>query len=67
MTDIPKNQKILFFCAHPDDDTFSSGALIYSLVKNNNKVVCIYLTSSPRGVQKIFQVKKKYELGKQKQ
>ena len=52
MTTIPKNKKILFFCAHPDDDVFSAGALIYTLAKNNNQVVCVYLTSSPRGVAK---------------
>jgi LmbE family N-acetylglucosaminyl deacetylase len=47
---IPKNKKILFFCAHPDDDVISSGGLIYKLVKNKNDVLCVYLTSSPLGV-----------------
>jgi len=47
---LPRNKKIIFFCAHPDDDTFSSGAIIHKLVKNKNKVLCIYLTSSPRAV-----------------
>ena len=50
--ELPKNKKILFFCAHPDDDTFSSGALIYNLVKNNNKVLCIHLTSGLKGIDR---------------
>ena len=60
---LPKNQKILFFCAHPDDDTFSSGALIYNLAKNN-KILCVYLTTSPRGVVKDISTKEKIQIRK---
>lgn len=63
MINIPKNKKIIIFCAHPDDDTFSSGALIYGLAKNN-KVVCIYLTSSPKGVAKDISTEEKIRIRK---
>ena len=64
MFEIPKNKKILFFCAHPDDDAFSSGALIYSLAKNKNKIYCIYLTTSSRSVARNVPVSKKEKIRK---
>ncbi len=48
---LPKKKKIMFFCPHIDDDTFSSGALLVTLAKNN-EIISIYLTSGPRGVSK---------------
>ncbi len=50
MLELPRDRKVLFFCAHPDDDTFSSGATIYEMTKRGNEVICIFLTTSPRGV-----------------
>jgi LmbE family N-acetylglucosaminyl deacetylase len=50
MPKMPRGRKILFFCAHPDDDTFSSGATIYEMARRGNEIVCVYLTTSPRGV-----------------
>ena len=58
-----KNQKILFFCAHPDDDVFSSGALISHLA-NNNHITCVYLTSSPRGVARDISTEEKIKIRK---
>ena len=62
MNKLPTNKKILFFCAHPDDDTFSSGVLIHTLAKNKNKITCIYLSSSPRAVVGKLSTKEKREI-----
>jgi len=62
MNKLPKSKKILFFCAHPDDDTFSSGALLHTLAKNKNKITCIYLSSSPRAVVGKLSTKEKREI-----
>jgi len=59
-----RNQKILFFCAHPDDDVFSSGALISHLSKNDNNITCVYLKSSPNGVARDISIEEKIELRK---
>jgi LmbE family N-acetylglucosaminyl deacetylase len=50
MFKLPENRRIIFFCAHPDDDTFSSGATLHELARRGNPVTCVYLTTSPRGV-----------------
>lgn len=42
--------RFLFFCAHPDDDIFSSGAFIYALTQQSNEVICVFLTSGAHGV-----------------
>ena len=64
MIAIPKNKKILFFSPHPDDDVMSSGALIYTLVKNKNKITCIYFTFSPKGVARNIPIKEKIKIRK---
>jgi LmbE family N-acetylglucosaminyl deacetylase len=64
MTNISKSKKILYFCAHPDDDTFSSAALIHALVKNNNKVICVYFKNSPNGVAKNISIEEKIQIRK---
>jgi len=48
--ELPKNKKIVVFSPHPDDDVISMGATIIKLIKNKNKVSCVYLTPSPKGV-----------------
>jgi LmbE family N-acetylglucosaminyl deacetylase len=50
MHELPRDQRVLFLCAHPDDDTFSSGAAIREMSRLGNRVTCAYLTNSPRGV-----------------
>lgn len=50
MPGLPRDRKVVFFCAHPDDDTFSSGATIHEMARRGNEIVCVYLTTSPRGV-----------------
>ena len=50
MISLPENKKILFFCPHPDDDAFSSGATIHELVKNQNQVISVFMTLSPKGI-----------------
>jgi len=47
--DIPKNKTILFFSPHCDDEIISAGALLTSLSKHNNVIVC-YFNNSPKGV-----------------
>jgi len=64
MFKIPKNKKIIFFCAHPDDDAFSSGALIYKLTRNKNKIYCIYLTISSRSVKRDIPNEEKIKIRK---
>ena len=46
---LPEKKTVLFFSAHPDDE-MSSAALLCKLVKNKNKVICVYLTTSPKAV-----------------
>jgi LmbE family N-acetylglucosaminyl deacetylase len=50
MIELPKDSRVLVFCAHPDDDTFGMGAAILGMVKNGCRVICAYVTTSPRGV-----------------
>jgi len=44
-TEIPRNKKIIIFSPHPDDDVIGMGGTIIELVKNGNKVLCVYITS----------------------
>ncbi len=42
---IPGGKKIIIFSPHPDDDAIGMGGTIMELVKNGNKVLCVYITS----------------------
>jgi LmbE family N-acetylglucosaminyl deacetylase len=44
-SEIPQNKKIIVFSPHPDDDAIGMGGTIIELVKNGNKVLCVYITS----------------------
>jgi LmbE family N-acetylglucosaminyl deacetylase len=56
-----ENKKILFFCPHPDDDVFSAGALIKYL-SSKNEVYSVFVTYSPRGVDRDISKKEKIKL-----
>lgn len=62
---LPRKKKILFFSPHPDDDVISSAATLYTLAKNKNKIICVYLTTSPRGVLKALPKKERIRLRKE--
>lgn len=47
---LPKNDTVLFFSPHPDDESISAAALLQDLVKENNAVIVYFLTNSPKGV-----------------
>lgn len=61
MIDIPYNSRITFFSPHPDDETFSSGALLYKLGWQN-RVKCIFLTSGANGVEGNYSLEKKIKI-----
>ena len=42
---LPRNQNILVFSPHPDDDVISMGGLLRKLVENENRVTVAYQTS----------------------
>jgi LmbE family N-acetylglucosaminyl deacetylase len=54
MPRLPHGKRVLFFCAHPDDDTFSSGATLHQMSMMGNKITCVYLTMSPKGVLRVI-------------
>jgi LmbE family N-acetylglucosaminyl deacetylase len=58
-----ENKKILFFCPHPDDDVFSAGALIKYLA-SKNEVYSVFVTYSPRGVDRNIPENKKIQIRK---
>ncbi|EKE14547.1 MAG: hypothetical protein ACD_12C00436G0002 [uncultured bacterium] len=64
MISLPKNKKILFFASHPDDDVISSGALLYQLTKNGNQIISIFITLSPKGVNRNISFEEKIALRK---
>ena len=41
----PRNKKIIIFSPHPDDDAIGMGGTIIELVKNDNRVLSVYITS----------------------
>ncbi len=58
-----EDKKIMVFCPHPDDDVFSSGALLKYLSAKND-VYSVFVTYSPRGVDRDISEKEKIELRK---
>jgi glucosamine-6-phosphate deaminase len=42
---LPKNQKVICFSPHPDDDVISAGGILRKLVLNGNHIVVAYMTS----------------------
>lgn len=49
--DIKTLGTILFIGAHPDDETFVAGGLLYTAAKNGQKVICVTATRGEQGVQ----------------
>lgn len=47
---LPKDKTIVVFSPHPDDDIISMGGTLLKLVKNGNKVYCIYMTPGTNAV-----------------
>ena len=43
--DLPKNQRVICFSPHPDDDVISMGGMLDKLVQNGNEVVVAYMTN----------------------
>lgn len=43
--DLPKNERIICFSPHPDDDVISMGGMLDKLVQNGNEVVVAYMTN----------------------
>ena len=42
---LPKQQKVICFSPHPDDDVISAGGILRKLVLNDNSIVVAYMTS----------------------
>jgi glucosamine-6-phosphate deaminase len=42
---LPREQKIVCFSPHPDDDVISMGGILYKLVQNRNDMTVAYMTS----------------------
>ena len=42
---VPKNQKVIVFSPHPDDDVISMGGMLHALVQNGNDVTVAYMTN----------------------
>ena len=42
---LPRNQKVICFSPHPDDDVISMGGILRKLVENENDVTVAYMTS----------------------
>lgn len=64
MIKLQTNKKILFFAPHPDDDVISSGALLYQMAKNNNQIISVFITLSPKGVNRNISLEQKIALRK---
>ena len=45
MDGLPKNQKVILFSPHPDDDVISMGGTLAKLHENANDLVVAYMTS----------------------
>ncbi len=43
--DLPKNQRVICFSPHPDDDVISMGGMLDALVQNGNDVTVAYMTN----------------------
>jgi glucosamine-6-phosphate deaminase len=42
---LPKNQRVIVFSPHPDDDVISMGGALYKLAQNGNDILVAYMTS----------------------
>jgi len=42
---LPRNQRIVLFSPHPDDDVISAGGILRKLVENENEIIVAYMTS----------------------
>ena len=42
---LPKQQRVIVFSPHPDDDVISMGGALYKLWQNGNEIVVAYMTS----------------------
>ena len=42
---LPRNQRVICFSPHPDDDVISMGGILRKLVLNDNQITVAYLTS----------------------
>jgi glucosamine-6-phosphate deaminase len=42
---LPREQRVICFSPHPDDDVISMGGILYKLVQNGNDVLVAYMTS----------------------
>lgn len=45
MDGLPKNQKVVVFSPHPDDDVISMGGMLDKLVANGNDILVAYMTN----------------------
>ena len=44
-TKLPRDQRIICFSPHPDDDVISMGGILYKLALNDNDIAVAYMTS----------------------
>ncbi len=42
---LPKNERVILFSPHPDDDVISMGGMLDKLVQNGNEVIVAYMTN----------------------
>lgn len=42
---MPKNERVILFSPHPDDDVISAGGILDKLVQNGNEVIVAYMTN----------------------
>ncbi len=42
---LPKNERVILFSPHPDDDVISMGGMLDKLVRNGNDIVVAYMTN----------------------
>ncbi|MHB1072337.1 MAG: glucosamine-6-phosphate deaminase [Gemmatimonadaceae bacterium] len=42
---LPRNERVILFSPHPDDDVISAGGIFHKLVENGNDVTIAYMTS----------------------
>ena len=42
---LPRDQRVICFSPHPDDDVISMGGVLHKLVENENEIIVAYMTS----------------------
>ncbi len=42
---LPKNERVVLFSPHPDDDVISMGGMLDKLVRNSNDIIVAYMTN----------------------